>query len=232
MRIHKLKYIIFIFTAIAVLFYGLSVSYAVVAPTSSPTGAPTAANEQVKESLQERLKKAADEKSSEAEKILGDTERRAVVGTLKDIAQTSLTIQVKDKASQLASIGDKTVFLRNGKSAKQSDLAIGDYILAMGYPGDGNVLDARRVVALDKQPPKTEYIIAAGSVIKINTTSKTFTVETVRPAELGGPETLVVSVAKTDLDLATLEKDKRMIVIAVSGKTSDSPLVLKAYKIL
>lgn len=199
----------------------------------SPTAGPTIADEDVTQSLQERLRKAADDKSSEAEKILGATERRAVVGTLKDVAQTSLTIQEEDKTSQLVSIGGDTVFMRNSKSAKQSDLAIGDYIIAMGYPSNnGGVLDTHRIVALEKQPQIITYQVLAGTVTKVSTANKTFVIETIRPTELGGPETVAISIGKTDLDLTKLEKDKKVIVVALPGKTADSPSTLKSYKVL
>lgn len=237
---------IFLFSVLfGLLLLTAPASFAVsptLAPTSSPAGTsptptvkpePTASDADIRESLQDRLKKAAEEKSAAASQILGTNQKRAIVGILKDLTNNTLTIQLKSGGTKLAALTDKTVFVRKGKTVSQSDLVIGDYTIVMGYINGNNILEVRRVVSVDMPTERPARKIFIGTVVDIDTKHKSFTVSANRPAELGGPETLSVSVPKTsDLDLSKLEKSSTVIIVGLPDEKLPTSLALKAYKLL
>ncbi|MBI2309435.1 hypothetical protein HYU89_00880 [Candidatus Collierbacteria bacterium] len=202
------------------------------AQTASPTpsASPTPAKEII-ESAQERLKKAVQEKSDEAKKVLGAKNRIALIGKIKDITSSAITIQLKSGSTRMAAITDQTVILRNGKSAKPNELAIGDFIIAMGYADVRDSLDAKRVVASTIEPESRKTKIIWGKVTKINPDKNTFSITTNRPAELGGTEAIELSAVKTAVDLTKLNLENKIIVITIPGKT-DKQQVAKAVKLV
>lgn len=233
---------VFAFFIIVITIYLLThIAYATSTPTPagklSPTPTipitpePTISDSDIRESLQDRLKKAAEEKSDVASQILGANQKRAAVGTLKDLTNNTLTIQLKDGGTKLAALTDKTVFIRKGKTVSQSDLVIGDYTIAMGYINGNNILEARRVVSVETPTERPARKIAIVMVTDVNTKKKSFTATADRPAELGGPETLTITVPKaSDLDLSKLEANMKLVIVALTDDKTSS-LTLKAYKI-
>ncbi|OGM27326.1 hypothetical protein A3A76_02390 [Candidatus Woesebacteria bacterium RIFCSPLOWO2_01_FULL_39_23] len=85
-------------------------------------------------------------------------------GTITDISNGS--IQIKGDAGEIKLISaseTKTVFIKLGKTStkiKMADVAIGDYIIAMGYIKDKGVLDSSRIlIASPSQPTKRKVLI-------------------------------------------------------------------------
>lgn len=231
------------YMSILALFPAVPIAFAAPTPTPSVSGKPsptpavtlqpTVSATDIRESLQDRLRKAAEEQSGVAGQIFNTNEKRAIVGTLKDLTNNTLTIQLKAGGTKLAALTEKTVFVRKGKTAPQSDLVIGDYTIAMGYMNGNNLLEARRVVAVEKPTERTPRKIFIGTVTAVDAKRKSFTVVSDRPAELGGPETLSVIVSKSiDIDLSKLKADMKMIIVGVPDEKTPSSLTLTAYKTL
>ena len=197
-----------------------------VSPTS--TASPTPAKEII-ESAQERLKKAVQEDSDKAKKILDAKQRRALTGKIKDITSSAITIQVKNGSTRMAAITDQTIIIRNGKNAKPNEMAIGDFIIAMGYISDS--FDAKRVIAQTDEPKSRGAKIIFGKVTKINPGKNTFSITVNRPAELGGPEVIELSAVKTAVDLTKLNLEDKVIIITVPGKAGQQQ-VAKAVKLV
>ena len=79
---------------------------------------------------------------------------KAYIGTITDISDS--TIQIKSADSQIQQIAtdkyDVAVVNTKGttnKTVKLADIAIGDYIVAMGYMDGNDVLDAKRILVSD-----------------------------------------------------------------------------------
>lgn len=217
------------------IFILLAIFSALASPVKSQTISPTPPPKDngIKDSAQERLKKAIQEKSGQAKKILESHERRALVGSLKDLTSNTLTIQIKNGTVKIAVVGDSTAIIRKGKPVKLSDLAIGNSIIAMGYPGDNDTLDAKRVAVVDQPTPDRDLQIMAGKVNKIDVKNKIFTITVNRPTELGGPKEVEISVAKkTDLDVSKLSQNSAIILVAAPASSPNQPLVIKTFKIV
>ncbi|KKS52185.1 MAG: hypothetical protein UV19_C0023G0005 [Parcubacteria group bacterium GW2011_GWA2_42_28] len=112
-----------------------------VSPT--PAASPTPAKEII-ESAQERLKKAVQEKADEARKVLDAKNRIAIIGKIKDITSSAITVQLKDGSTGMAAITDQAVIIRNGKPAKYNELSIGDFVISMGYANGKDNFGIRR----------------------------------------------------------------------------------------
>lgn len=220
-------------------FWLLTATTTVRAQTASPTVAPTTSLQptvsevEVRESLQDRLRRAAEDKTDEAKKILGSSDRRAIVGTLKDLSSNTLTIQLKNGGTRMSSIGESAVVLRQGKAAKLEDLAIGDYVIAMGYLTTGDVLDARRVVAVDKPTSQPARMTLVGTISSVNEKSASLKVASARPAELGGAEDFEVNVSKTaNFEIASAAEGTKILIVGILSSKDPHSLTAKAIKLI
>jgi hypothetical protein len=98
---------------------------------------------------------------------------KAFIGTVTDIADS--TIQIKTEDSQIEQIstgGDGITITKatgtTGKAVKLTDIAIGDFIVAMGYVNGNSVLNAQRILITD---PITEPKINS-TISNVTATSK------------------------------------------------------------
>lgn len=111
-----------------------------ISPTpGEETATPTGRLEQIKERVQERIQD------------LTKAKKRAVWGTLSQVTNSTLVLTTS-RGEQRIKTTDQTKFFIGKKEGKMSDLAIGNFIIAMGYEENG-VFVARRVSA-SSQPPK------------------------------------------------------------------------------
>lgn len=79
---------------------------------------------------------------------------RAYIGTVTDIAETTIQIRSTDsQIEQISATGESIDVLNtkgtSNKSVKFADIAIGDFIVAMGYLDGNDVLDAKRILISD-----------------------------------------------------------------------------------
>lgn len=120
---------------------------------------------------------------------------KARLGTITDI--TELTIQMKTLEGEIQQVSfttEETTFVKVNEKSETidySEVAIGDFIIAMGYFNGNNVLEAERIlVASEISSPKRfvafgEIESIEGKKIKINTGEE---LELVFPARWSGPE--------------------------------------------
>lgn len=79
---------------------------------------------------------------------------KAYLGTVTDIADSTIQIKTNDSQIEQVSIGDAGITVvnvkgTNNKTVKLTDIAIGDYIVAMGYINGNSVLKAQRILISD-----------------------------------------------------------------------------------
>jgi len=109
-------------------------------PTSSPNG---------------NASETSDIRAKVAQDVANTLSRpKAYIGTVTDI--TDSTIQIKTTASeikQISATADGTTVINStgttSKAVKTTDIAIGDFIVAMGYIDGNSVLDAQRILITD-----------------------------------------------------------------------------------
>ncbi|MFV1917048.1 MAG: hypothetical protein ACC618_00970 [Patescibacteria group bacterium] len=118
--------------------------------------------DELESSGDEEVKEATEESGAIREKVQEKIEERrkrakAYIGTITDISED--TIQIKSgqgEIQQIAASDEQTSFVKIGtknQSLDYDEIAIGDYIIAMGFINSNDVLNARRFLVTD--PPKT-----------------------------------------------------------------------------
>ena len=152
----------------------------------------------------------------------------AYIGTVTDIAEQTIQInkfifsKTKEDAGEIQQISvdeENTVFVKitkNTTSVKFSDLAIGDFIIAMGYKNGNGVLEGERILITTAVEPTTRKAVF-GEPSEIMKRSLTLTASTGKEwvAEFGttweGPE------------LSDIEEGDRIIVVGTTdGNTLDA----------
>ncbi len=109
------------------------------------------------------------------------------VGTVTDIS--SGTIQIKNSSSGIvqASVAEGTKYINNLKKnieIKESDLAIGDYIIAIGKLGTGKVLQSKQIIVTSPATTNSYQF----EKITIEKLSKTKLNEITLPKTWNGPD--------------------------------------------
>lgn len=162
---------------------------------------------------------------------------KAYLGTVTDIADS--TIQIKTLESQIKQISTDaiaTTVVKIGainKTVKLADIAIGDFVVAMGYVNSNSVLSAQRIlIASPVTEPKIEAFLA-----KVTTVSKkTITAEnpndeqtiTITPGTKTNIETYYQG-KLTSIKIAGIAQGDSIIYITDSS--SDTPNVRSIFVI-
>lgn len=144
------------------------------------------------ETIRERIKNEVSGKS---------LKKTAYIGTITDIS--SGTIQIKSVQGDIKqmSLTDETTYintLKKNVEVKAADLAIGDYIVAMGFVNGNKVLDAKRIL-IGSPLVENKYKSIIGTVQSISKTKLVIdkgndeTIEMTLPKKWVGPDT-------TDID--------------------------------
>lgn len=133
-------------TAISFLFFLIPNRLIIAQQSATDEAIP---QELIKENLKERLEKVVKDESKM------ELLKRAWVGSLKTIANHTLTIDTRE-GPKLASISAQTSFLLLPKRAQISaeDLEIGSHTIAIGFLNGNQVLDTRRII-INEEPPET-----------------------------------------------------------------------------
>lgn len=149
---------------------------------------------------------------SVAEKIaLTKNPPRAYLGTVTDIAES--TIQIKSLDSQIQQISTEQDEINvvnaketTSKSVKLTDIAIGDFIIAMGYTDGNEVLEAKRI--LISNTPSDLKINAA--LYKVTSVGK----KSVDVTPVSGGDTLTITPDKNTVINSYFEGKTKSIKLA------------------
>ena len=147
-------------------------------------------------------------------------------GTITDITNSTFQLKSDDGEIKQVSILDSAIFVKLGKTSttlKLEDVAIGDYIIALGYVNDKGVLASSRILVTSPSQPNTP-VITLGKVSDIKRTQVT-----VAPAS-GTKEIEIVPTNSTlttsgkienpkKVKFSTIENDDTILVIGVTSES-------------
>ena len=146
----------------------------------------------------------------------------AYLGTVTDISEGS--IQLKSAAGEIAQVAtkDSPTVIKDGKSPKTvklTDIAIGDFIVAMGYRNGNHVLGAKRIL-ITTPPTPTLRKAFYGNIASLSKTG--FSLETKQgdtPVNVGATATVykVAGEKFTKIKLSGLEEGNLNIAVADSS---------------
>lgn len=141
----------------------------------------------------------------------------AYIGTVTDIAEATLqTKTTSDEIKQVQVDADKTDFVKVDKSIKTvefKDIAIGDFIVAMGYKNGNDVLETTRLLITSALEPTDRGAIAGEvtNVGKAEITIKTLKEERNLKEAKGALVTLNEDGEQTEIDFSDIEVGDKII---------------------
>lgn len=131
----------------------------------------------------------------------------AYVGTITDINSGSIQIKSLEGDIKQLSLSDDASFvntLKNNIEVKQNDLAIGDFIVAMGIVNGNKVLDTKRIL-ISKMYPENTY---TSEEIEISTLTRTKINDLTLPKSWKGPNVSELEVGQKIIIVGKREENK------------------------
>lgn len=119
-----------------VLVYSSEFAKAINTPPPSPVATASTASDSIREKVQQKVDEAL-------------KKPKAFIGTITDISENTLQIKTDTGEIKQSSVTSDTVFVKIDKTTKEiklSDVAIGDFIVAMGLKNGDEVLEAKRIL--------------------------------------------------------------------------------------
>ncbi|HJX59502.1 hypothetical protein A2V61_03035 [Candidatus Woesebacteria bacterium RBG_19FT_COMBO_47_8] len=118
-------------------------------PQSTPEPTTEASTDSIRQKVQEKVNEALNSPT-------------AYLGTVTDIAESS--IQLKSASGEIQQVGTENspTVIKDGKTPKAvklTDIAIGDYIIAMGYKNGNHVISAQRILITTPASPSNRTAI-------------------------------------------------------------------------
>ncbi|MBI3290532.1 hypothetical protein HYZ78_04000 [Candidatus Microgenomates bacterium] len=164
--IYNLQFTILI-SALLVTFYLLPVTANAQATSPTPKASSTAtasASPENGKSIRDTLRERVEEKLTQL-----INKPRAFVGKITQISNSSLTIETKSGIKQVkitdeqssSSLKTAIIQINSGKSKtiKESDLEVGNFVVAMGYTESKDTLEARRILTMTEDPRRARQPI-------------------------------------------------------------------------
>lgn len=200
------------------VFALFAISYALIASAALAQDATTS------ESVRDRVRKTIENLTKRP---------RAVIGNLESIADATLKIKTEEGKLVLVATSDKTTYSKTavGKKAEVefADLAIGNFVAALGYKNGNDIIDAKRVLAYDEAPfPKKQAVYGEVETnkkgiltIKHPKNSEVWTVETTAKTEV----TKKVNEKMEGVLAAEIEEGDRIIAAGVPSAKKDKTLL-------
>lgn len=166
-------------------------------PDSSVTPTETIdkkVDEKIKE-IREAVKEKVREKVQEVKLGL----KKAYVGEITEINDSTLTLSTPTSTKQVKVAEEAVIVGKGGKKIAFSDIKVGDFCIAIGYVGENNVLDGRRIVIITKPKPLKREV-AFGVVTDTSEEEKVLTVRNEK-------KNVVYTIEVTDKTIITKKVD-------------------------
>jgi hypothetical protein len=180
---------------------------------AKPTQAPTEVAEStdsIRQKVQEKVEDALNSPT-------------AYLGTVTDISEGSIQLKSASGEINQVSSSDTPTVVKDGKSPKTvklTDIAIGDFIVAMGYRNGNHVLTAKRIL-ITTPPDPTGRKAVYGNVASVTKTGLTLETKQGDITITVGTTTIIYQVkgeAFTKIKLASLEEGN---LVAAAFEASD-----------
>lgn len=142
-------------------------------PSVSPSPSPVSETEAT-ENLKKRLQESLDLESNPTT----TSKAKAYVGIVKDVIKDTIIMEDKDGKKDIK-LQDDTTIVRSpaGSTIKPDNIRIDDYIIAIGYPGETDILLGKRLIVSAEEIKPPAKVSAIGTVTKIGKNSLTLKLE-------------------------------------------------------
>jgi len=124
--------------------------------------------QQIREAVKERVR----EKIEEVKRDVS----RAYVGEITQIGESDFTLDTRRQVAQIKVTSETKIIGKNKQTLEFKELKVDNFCIAMGYPVENGILEAKRIVVISKpKPPARE--VAVGRVTDISAEEKILTVK-------------------------------------------------------
>ncbi len=150
---------------------------------------------------------------------------KAYLGTITDINEKTIQIKTDGGEIKQVSVTDEATIIKTGttnKEVKITDMAIGDYIVAMGFKNGNNVLQSQRILITSALGTIIKKVIA-GNITKITKSNLTLSSLNEENTITFIKTTLVYQLKNdnlTKIKTTDLDTDKRIIVVGETNKNA------------
>lgn len=194
---------------------------------SSPTPTPEE-NQEATDSVREKVQ----EKISAAR-----SSPKFIMGTITDkLAQTMEIKNQKGEIVQATASDEETTFIKIDKTKKEvkyADVAIGDFVLAMGFQNDNGVLDSRRVIITSPVQVSARRVIL-GKITDVQKAQAT--IESLKESEeitFSNSKDLILSSGRggeiSEIDFSDLDEGQK---VAIVGEEEEGKFVARSVRVL
>jgi hypothetical protein len=196
-------------------------------PSLSPSPSP-ASDEEASENLQKRLQKSLDLENADST----TSSIKAYVGVVKDVIKDTIIMEDKDGKKDIK-LQEDTIIVRSpaGTSIKPENIRIDDYIIAIGNPGENDILLGKRLIVSTEEIKPPAKVSALGTITKIGKNSVTLKVEdkdqliatttkTIFKSSAGTIEFADLEVGDTLIYTATVDEDDLTATVIMRVQTA------------
>ncbi len=231
------RFFIFWLLILGLIFAGLDSGFrvrAVEVTNTAKVGTPSPSEESSTESASpteegvQEIRDAVKEKVIEKiQEIKDKIEKKGYVGILKEMTDSTLTLETLTGEKMVTVDEGATVVGANKKIVKVNELEIDQKLICMGSLDENKILVAKRIVVV--VPPKTASPVRTafiGRLAEINSKTKTLTLNHLKKLS---EKYLVIVDRNTDFstgDFEDLKTDQVLIVISSRAKENETPTAL------
>lgn len=174
---------------------------------------------QTTESLKKRIEKLVEEKREQIKGVLSDIsiQKRGFIGEVQRVSEEAITVK-NPKGTHIISL-EGVSLQKAGKTIKVEEVAVGDWVVVLGFMDNGDYQAKRILVSGTSLRPPTQ-IVEVGTITALNATS--ITIET-----RGTQETISLTTTKTteyqdlqgeEIKRTLIEPDMQALVIGFDEK--------------
>jgi hypothetical protein len=173
-KILSIAFVISLFTVTAVnpVFAATKAS-----PSPTPTVAPPS-DEETTENLKERIDSVLKSRTNQVKGVIDEMtlQKRGFIGEVDRVIEKTVTVK-NLKGTEILTIDPTVVILRDNKKATIDDIAVGDWVIAIGYTNNQTFTLRRLLVSTTTLMPKT-YETVIGTAKTVTKTQLTLTPRT------------------------------------------------------
>ncbi len=169
-----MKKIFFSFSFAAILF-SISVASPTYAQDASPAPAASSSGDQTKQGLMDHISKIMEQRREQVKGVMDKLgqQKRGFIAEVKGVMGTNLTVS-NPKGTQILTITSNIIIVKENKKATIDDIAIGDWVIVMGYTDAQGNFSARRIIVSSQPLQPTLPDTVVGTLQTINRISAVF----------------------------------------------------------
>ena len=215
----KFKISLFLLFIFSFLIFNL----ATLAHGQSPTPTPEEKIKGIREAVKEKVRA----KLAETQK----GQKRAFVGKIAEITNSTLILETRLGEKQVKVATDTAILDNKRRKTKLENLGIDNFVIVMGYWGENEILEARRVV-VTAEPQRSIREVVFGEVTDISEEEKVLTVKNKKKNLVYTIEVTKKTKLTKKLKFSDIKKSDRLIVVGIPSEEEEKIIAAKLIHVI